>query len=226
MAVPTPLPPQPDPDRLPEPVVPRPSRRLLLFPVVLVGLGLVSLYAVWQAAPADPGDLTEEEVAMLLQAAPPPRSSGPSATRLSRPWERHLLGWERIPTELLPHPNTVLDIATEPRGAILWVNEERVGRTPLRLTDLRPGLHTVRVARDGFTPFDTLVAVEPGTRYHFHLALHAVAALHAETPPPPQPQHKALASPPPASDLRNPRVGWSDSTASSKAARSRVGWGP
>lgn len=49
-----------------------------------------------------------------------------------------------------PAPSPFLIVQSTPDGADVYVNAERVGKTPLTLKNLRPGIYTVRVSRKGY----------------------------------------------------------------------------
>lgn len=81
-----------------------------------------------------------------------------------------------------------LEITSEPPGALVWLNDEQVGRTPLETDFVHYGTYDVRVRLDGYVPISThqtataSLADQPGidfftdavpgrsiTRWHFTL---------------------------------------------------------
>ncbi len=59
-------------------------------------------------------------------------------------------------------PTTRLDVTSKPEGAIVRVDHQDKGVTPLALTDLQPGPHLVQVSRAGYRDaFDTVI-LQPG----------------------------------------------------------------
>ena len=65
----------------------------------------------------------------------------------------------------------VLDIDVLPRGARVTIDGERRGVTPMRIPDLKAGVHTVTIERDGYRPATTTVTVESGKRAAVKLTL-------------------------------------------------------
>lgn len=64
-----------------------------------------------------------------------------------------------------------LDIDVQPRGARVTIDGERRGVTPMRIPELKAGVHTVTIERDGYRPATTTVTVESGKRAAVKLAL-------------------------------------------------------
>lgn len=48
-----------------------------------------------------------------------------------------------------------LEITSEPSGALVWLNDEQVGRTPLETDFVHYGTYDVRVRMDGYIPLTT-----------------------------------------------------------------------
>jgi hypothetical protein len=57
-----------------------------------------------------------------------------------------------------------LAIDSRPMGAAVTIDGRPVGTTPLTLTTLSPGGHSVRIERNGYRPWTTTVDVKPGER--------------------------------------------------------------
>lgn len=61
----------------------------------------------------------------------------------------------------LPREESVLEVVTVPSGAEVTVDDEYVGRTPLRL-ELAPGAHWVEFTPAGGCPVEERVELSPG----------------------------------------------------------------
>jgi hypothetical protein len=55
--------------------------------------------------------------------------------------------------------NGYLQIKSDPQGATIFLNKNRKGITPITLTDLRPGLYSLRLELAKFAPAEMLVSV-------------------------------------------------------------------
>ncbi|MDR7452302.1 MAG: PEGA domain-containing protein [Armatimonadota bacterium] len=63
-----------------------------------------------------------------------------------------------------PVPSTAsLTVQSTPAGADVFMDDERVGKTPLTLKQLRPGSYVVRVARKGYVATSKKVDLKPNT---------------------------------------------------------------
>jgi hypothetical protein len=71
----------------------------------------------------------------------------------------------------------LLTISSSPEGAMVLLDSELVGTTPLSLTDLASGPHTVTIAQPGYALLDTVVTVAPEQPVALVLALQARPAL-------------------------------------------------
>ena len=58
----------------------------------------------------------------------------------------------------------VLEINSRPSGARVWMDGALVGTTPLMLSDVNGGSHSVRIEMPGYRPWTTAIAVAPGAR--------------------------------------------------------------
>jgi len=56
----------------------------------------------------------------------------------------------------------------------VFVDRQRVGETPLELTQLRVGSHVVRIERDGYDPWTTAVLVAADKQTRVSARLQAV----------------------------------------------------
>lgn len=64
----------------------------------------------------------------------------------------------------VPNGPGSLDILSRPSGAQVILDGRSVGRTPLTLSNIAPGPHSVRLEIPGFNRWATSVDVRPGTR--------------------------------------------------------------
>jgi serine/threonine protein kinase len=69
----------------------------------------------------------------------------------------------QLPTVNLERIETGFSIDSEPPGASVLVDGNKVAETPARLIDLRPGEHQVRLEREGHAPWDSVLHVSTGT---------------------------------------------------------------
>jgi serine/threonine-protein kinase len=105
--------------------------------------------------------------------APPAPAKPPAETRATRPEPA------AAPRESDARPSGRLVVRTRPSGARVEVNGRRRGTTPLTLTDLPYGRHTVRITQDGYTAAQrrvTLSARSPAQSVDVSLARTAGAA--------------------------------------------------
>jgi hypothetical protein len=102
--------------------------------------------------------------------APLPPGRAQLAIRLAG-WHAHEVelylegGETRYAHELIREEvsSAMLLVLSDPEGASVWLDGRRTESvTPARLADLPPGRHRVKVALDGFAPFETQVALEAG----------------------------------------------------------------
>lgn len=63
-----------------------------------------------------------------------------------------------------PHPPGSLQVTSRPAGAQVFVDDLRVGVTPMSLADVSAGAHRVRIELPGFRRWATTVNVESGAR--------------------------------------------------------------
>jgi len=75
-----------------------------------------------------------------------------------------------------------LSVLSEPDGAIVWIDGQPAGKTPLHLDDVRPGTHRVKIARAGFAAAEMQLPVRPGDTEP--IVFHLQAAMSVVAPPP------------------------------------------
>lgn len=69
-----------------------------------------------------------------------------------------------------------IEITSEPAGALVWVNDQQVGRTPTQASFLYHGVYDVRLQLDGFEPLVTEAEASPPLYEHAPLDLFAEMA--------------------------------------------------
>jgi TonB family protein len=84
-------------------------------------------------------------------------------------------------TRVAPTTGTV-DVVSQPPGAVVTIDGNRAGQTPLSDHRLRPGSHKVDLAAEGFEPWSGSVTVEAGKKARVEQALREIPKA---TPPPP-----------------------------------------
>jgi len=101
-----------------------------------------------------------------------------------------------------PAPSTpYLIVRSTPAGAEVFMDKERVGKTPLTLKQLRPGSYVIRVVRKGYTATSRTIELKPNIGVTVSLALKPVARPAAKPVARPQsvpasrPQAKPAAQP-------------------------------
>ena len=66
-----------------------------------------------------------------------------------------------------------IEITSEPPGALVWVNDQQVGRTPTQASFLYHGVYDVRLRLEGFEPLVTEAEASPPIYEHAPLDLFA-----------------------------------------------------
>jgi hypothetical protein len=120
-----------------------------LLVLVMVGLGA---FLLWSPESQDDSDLTAEEVRLIEEAM---RSQSPPGMPSS--WEGAAGGG--LPPEL-ESGSAILEIETSPSGALVLIDDEPVGVTPVSLRRLPSRHYFVTLEMPGFPAVDTLVYVE------------------------------------------------------------------
>ena len=67
-----------------------------------------------------------------------------------------------LPSQAAAQATGILEVTTNARGAMVFVDDVLVGETPI-LEIVSAGRHTVRVEREGFAPFEQRVTVKADT---------------------------------------------------------------
>jgi len=129
-----------------------------LLAVVVVG----AVLALWPAPPAG-GEMTEEEIAALVDSRTPELAAAVAA-------------------------EATLWVDSEPAGAVVRMGREVVGVTPLRLHGLAPGFYALSVTGEAAPALDTLVYLGPGARLDVWHAPEALADAGAQIPLPERPR--------------------------------------
>lgn len=79
------------------------------------------------------------------------------------------------PSPASPEPGT-LHVASRPPGAQVYLDEVRVGTTPMTMNNVTPGAHRVRIEMPGHRPWTTSVIVAAGAQARVGASLEQVAA--------------------------------------------------
>ncbi len=153
--------------------------------------------------PASPEPAAERAPELETHALPPPGAASAGPTADSRlPWivaggaVAALLVALVVPRLATPPPAAEapapvaasLTVQTEPAGARVTVDGQDVGRSPLTVRRVAPGVHKVRVAEDGYAPAELSLEVVSGLQMPpLRFALQAVAPPATELPEQPKP---------------------------------------
>ena len=68
-----------------------------------------------------------------------------------------------LPTAPLPTSGT-LAVFSQPNAATVYIDDRPVGKTPLTLTTVVPGVHRIRLELDNFPAWSSSVRIEAGSR--------------------------------------------------------------
>ena len=103
--------------------------------------------------------------APVIEVPAPEEVRGPSkvrATEQSTPVGRALLGSPRAPDTLRATGD--LFLASRPAGATVYVDDARVGVTPMTIRNVSTGMHRIRLELFGHRTWVTSVNVEPAAQ--------------------------------------------------------------
>ena len=102
-----------------------------------------------------------EQSPVPVAAAPvaPPAITRSEPTRAEAP---------RVPTPAQP---AMLELASRPSGAIVFLDDVRVGVTPVTINDVMPGSRRVRMELQGHQPWSTSIDVEVGAHVRIGASL-------------------------------------------------------
>lgn len=156
--------PNPNPPSPPQTAGSKPARKgastaLVLLPLVLIIAGTVVWYSMNQqtSAPVASASLESEEdfdvesepvEDTLTEAAPEAEAAAePEAETATAPVSSPTTG--------------TLDIRSDVSGADVFLNGERVGKTPYKASGLVPGKYNVKVEKAGYKPFEKRVDLGP-----------------------------------------------------------------
>jgi serine/threonine protein kinase len=122
-------------------------------------------------APTAGQDFTESTVPPTPVDEPEvksPQSMDPSvddrSDRLDRAGQSEQPDRPEQSVQLEPAVPASIEVVSRPSGAQVFVNGRLVGRTPLVVSDMRPGAHAVRIALPGHQRWVTTVDVAAGSR--------------------------------------------------------------
>jgi serine/threonine protein kinase len=127
-----------------------------------------------------PNYVTESPPAGLADSGTPrstPPRAGTPRTRPSTPRTTPPAGGTTTPTNPAPRDTGArrpppgptggavepahLFIAASPWG-VLYVDDRQIGNTPQADVKVPPGTHSIRITRDGYLPYETIIAIEAG----------------------------------------------------------------
>jgi hypothetical protein len=83
-------------------------------------------------------------------------------------------GVEWVPAPSAAATRGAVDVQSRPRGARVIVDGRFVGQAPLRVVDLRPGLHRVGLELGGYHSIDTQFRVDAGRSAPLRVTLQSV----------------------------------------------------
>jgi hypothetical protein len=89
----------------------------------------------------------------------------------------------RVELQLEPLPGSI-SLSSVPLGAIVTLDEREAGRTPLALSDLRPGQHELALSLADYEAWETSVEVEPGQSVAREVSLVRLPARESESASP------------------------------------------
>lgn len=109
-------------------------------------------------APGSGPDRPQPQVGAAVSPEPEAPARPPST--IDRRAEAEATALERPPVDTRVGSAGSLEIASRPRGARVFLNGQPVGITPLRISGLTPGPHTIRLEQSGYRSWtDTVNAV-------------------------------------------------------------------
>lgn len=150
--------PTPTGSQVPQPFIPSPDRaawvRPLLFlgGIVLVAVAALLLLFLPDDPPSD--QLSPEELSALLAEPPEPSDLPPLWATPTRP--------------------AGLQINTSPDRAGVWINNEWIGFSPVRIEEHPPGYYTLSFDAQGHVPKDTSFYLASGSFFQFDVRLDPV----------------------------------------------------
>ena len=112
----------------------------------------------------------------------------------------------RAPEAQAPRTGSII-VKSTPAGAMVYVNGDQKGSTPLTISGVSPGNVGLKVVLDGYERVEDTVKIEAGKEEIMNYALARVAA----APPPPKPGTETLVKPPPTAASSTHRE-WKDPT--------------
>ena len=114
--------------------------------------------------PANPPSRTSEREPLPSPTSEPPPATDVIAEEVAEEEPLEEASLEEGEEEEVPSEPGQLLITSEPVGAEVWLDGQRVGVTPLLRRDVQPGAYDVALRRDGYAPFATSVELRPGQR--------------------------------------------------------------
>ncbi len=102
-----------------------------------------------------------------------------------------------------PAPVSTLEVVTQPAGAWVYVDDVRVGTSPIVLATIAVGAHQLRVEKDGFATVSMAKEVRPGRDEAVSIVLARATAAAGSAAPPIRASSAAPRSAPAAPPLRS-----------------------
>lgn len=140
----------------------------------------VSAPAGSAASPAPVASVTSETPAINdttdadEAVSPVPAPGAPEPPRPASP-ETEATGSRAVPVPQAVGPGSLL-VESRPAGAVVYLNNRRVGQTPLSLSDLPAGQGVVRIERDGYRRWASPVEILAGRTVRVTASLEGVGA--------------------------------------------------
>jgi len=70
--------------------------------------------------------------------------------------------------------NSVLSINSNPENALIYLNNESIGKTPINDYILQSGIYTIKIVKDNFAVLDTTIKVENGNNFNLAFNLNTL----------------------------------------------------
>lgn len=83
---------------------------------------------------------------------------------------------------LISYYDCILDISSEPAGGEVWVNDEKVGITPINKVDVKDGKTKIQIKKEGYVPYETEIEIKSGQKGSVHAQLYRYSLSATSTP--------------------------------------------
>jgi len=78
---------------------------------------------------------------------------------------------------------TRLTVTSDPVESYIFLDDSLIGKTPLSGSEISPGFHKLRLAREGYVDFEKTISFTPGKDTTFNIQMTAAAGVTVETEP-------------------------------------------